>query len=81
MHLKTDFMNLSDRVMTDELAARNQQRCVSRRKFIGISLASGAALLAGKSDVVLGAGTAASSNMATNSTFNLGGDFTINRLG
>jgi hypothetical protein len=74
-------VNFSFGVMTDELADRNQERCVSRRKFVGITLASGAALLAGKSDVILGAGTAASSNMATNSTFNLGGDFTINRLG
>src|SRR3954465_13781935 len=74
-------MNLSRYAMTNELAERNQERCVSRRKFLGITLASGAALLAGTSDVILGAGTATSSNMATNSTFNLGGDFTINRLG
>ena len=81
LHLKTVFMNVSPRVMTDELAARNQERGVTRRKFVGISLASGAALLAGKSDVILGADTATSSNMATNPTFNLGGDFTVNRLG
>ena len=67
--------------MTDELAARNQERGVTRRKFVGITLASGAAILAGKSDVILGANTATSSNMATNPTFNLGGDFTVNRLG
>src|SRR5438874_8149472 len=67
--------------MTDELAARNQQRGVTRRRFVGITLASGAALLAGKSDVILGANTAISLNMATNPTFNLGGDFTVNRLG
>lgn len=67
--------------MTDELAARNHERYVTRRQFVGITLASGAALLAGKSDVILGADAATSSNMATNPTFNLGGDFTINRLG
>ena len=38
-------------------------------------------MLAGKSDMILGADTATSSNMATNPTFNLGGDFTVNRLG
>ena len=81
LHLKTVFMNVSPRVMTDELAARNQERGVTRRRFVGITLASGAALLAGKSDVILGADTATSSNMATNPTFNLGGDFTVNRLG
>src|SRR6266576_4101664 len=74
-------MNVSPRVMRDELAARNQERGVTRRKFVGISLASGAAILAGKSDVLLGADTSTSSNMATNPTFNLGGDFTVNRLG
>ena len=74
-------MNVSPRVMTDELATRNQEPGVTRRRFVGITLASGAVLLAGKSDVILGANTATSSNMATNPTFNLGGDFTVNRLG
>ena len=67
--------------MTEEFVARNQELGVTRRKFMGITLASGAALLAGKSDVILGAGTGTSSNMATNPTFSLGGDFTVNRLG
>src|SRR5215813_13747653 len=62
-------------------ADRNDKPRVTRRRFLGISLASGAALVAGKSDVILGADTATSSNMATNPTFNLGGDFTVNRLG
>jgi pyridoxine 4-dehydrogenase len=74
-------MNVTLRVMRDELAAANQELSVTRRRFIGISLASGAALLAGKADVILGATTSTSSNMATNPTFNLGGDFTVNRLG
>ena len=41
-----------------KLAARNQELGVTRRRFVGITLASGAALLAGKSDVILGADTA-----------------------
>jgi pyridoxine 4-dehydrogenase len=75
------FMNVTLRVMTDELAAAAQERSLTRRRFLGMSLASGAALLAGKSDVILGADTSTSLNMATNPTFTLGGDFTVNRLG
>src|SRR5438046_3606348 len=74
-------MTLSPRVMTNELGAGNEECSVTRRRFLGITLASGAALLAGKSDVILGANTPTSSNMATNPTFNLGGDFTVNRVG
>ncbi|HTG52807.1 MAG TPA: hypothetical protein VMA33_08120, partial [Candidatus Tectomicrobia bacterium] len=67
--------------MRDELVAANQEGSFTRRKFVGITLASGAALLAGKSDVIIGAVTSTSSSMVTNPTFNLGGDFTVNRLG
>ena len=74
-------MTLFPNVMTDEFAAGNKKCGVTRRRFLGISLASSAALLAGKTDVILGANAKTSSNMATNSTFNLGGDFTVNRLG
>src|SRR6476659_431782 len=81
LHLKTVFMNVSPCVMPEEFVARTQELGVTRRRFMGITLASGAALLAGKSAVILGADTGTSSNMATNPTFNLGGDFTVNRLG
>src|SRR5438067_3499743 len=54
---------------------------VTRRQFLGTAVASGAALLVGKSDVILGADTATSPNMASNPTFTLGGDLTVNRLG
>ena len=67
--------------MKGQLAAANRERSVTRRTFLGISLASGAALLTGKSDVILGADRSTSSNMATNPTSTLGGDFTVNRLG
>ena len=67
--------------MRGQLAAANRERGVTRRRFLGISLASGAALFAGKSDVIFGADTSTSSNMVTNPTFTLGGDFTVNRLG
>jgi pyridoxine 4-dehydrogenase len=67
--------------MRDRLAAANRERSVTRRAFLGLSLASGAALLAGKSDVILGTDRSISVNMAANPTFTLGGDFTVNRLG
>src|SRR5437016_6741511 len=67
--------------MHDSASDRNEKLGVTRRRFLGISLASGAALLAGKSDVILGADTTTSSNMSTNPTFNLSGDFTVKRLG
>jgi len=54
---------------------------VTRRSFLATTLASGAALLAGKTDVIFGADRPTSSNMATNPTFTLGGDLTVNRLG
>ena len=75
------FHDIIHRVMTDEPAAGNEECRVTRRRFLGIGLASGAALLAGKSDVILGANRATSINMATNPTFNLAGDVTVNRLG
>jgi pyridoxine 4-dehydrogenase len=74
-------MNISLRVMTDETAAANKERSVTRRRFVGVTLASGAALLAGQSGGIRGADSSTSLNMATNPTFNLGGDFNINRLG
>ena len=67
--------------MSDEPAKPNQARSVTRRRFLGISFAGGTALFARKSNVVLGADTSTSSNMATNPTFTLGGDLTVNRLG
>ena len=54
-------------------------KAISRRRFVGISLATGATVLAGSSDRIFGAGS--SSNTATNSNFKLGGDLDVNRLG
>src|SRR5204863_5679270 len=58
-----------------------QLQAVSRRRFLQISLVGGATLLAGKSNVIFGADTSKTSKMATNTTFTLGGDLTVNRLG
>jgi aryl-alcohol dehydrogenase-like predicted oxidoreductase len=46
-----------------------------------MSLASGAALLAGKSDVIFGTQSSTTPTMAMNTTFKLGGDLAVNRLG
>jgi pyridoxine 4-dehydrogenase len=56
-------------------------RRVTRRSFLEVTLASGAALLAGRSDLIFGADTSTSPDMAMNRTFTLGGDLTVNRLG
>jgi len=67
--------------MTNGFPEACQGRGVTRRTFLGMSLASGAALLAGKSDVILGAQSSTTPKMAMNTTFKLGGDLTVNRLG
>src|SRR5204863_3834197 len=54
---------------------------ITRRRFLEMSLAGGAALVAGKSDVIFGGESTTTSRMATNTTFKLGGDLTVNRLG
>ena len=67
--------------MTNECPEPGQGRSVTRRTFLGMSLASGAALFAGKSDVIFGADSSTTPTMAMNTTFKLGGDLTVNRLG
>lgn len=54
---------------------------ITRRTFLGATLASGAALFAGGSNVIFGAHSSTSQNMVTNPTWKLGGDLTVNRLG
>src|SRR5437867_9050724 len=67
--------------MRDEFPEPTQLQAVSRRRFLQMSLVGGAALLARKSDVIFGADTSKTSKMATNTTFTLGGDLPVNRLG
>src|SRR5438128_11626951 len=67
--------------MTAEFPEQHQRRSVTRRMFLGMSLVSGAALLAGKSDVIFGAQSSTTPTMAMNTTFKLGGDLAVNRLG
>jgi pyridoxine 4-dehydrogenase len=67
--------------MTNEFPQPNQRRSVTRRTFLGMSLASGAALWAGKSDVIFGTDSSTTPKMAMNTNFKLGGDLTVNRIG
>ena len=63
-----------------ELADRSVGN-VTRRTFLGATLASGGVLFAGGSDVIFGADSSTSPTMVTNSTWQLGGDLTVDRLG
>src|SRR5207302_9677614 len=68
-------------MMTNGFPEPCQGRGVTRRTFLGMSLASAAALLAGKSDVIFGAQSSTTPTMAMNTTLKLGGDLAVNRLG
>ena len=59
----------------------NEKTDISRRTFLGTTLVTGAALLAKGSDAIFAAESSASPNIATNPTWKLGGDLTVNRLG
>src|SRR5438093_5656352 len=68
-------------MMTNEFPQPHKGRSVIRRAFLGMSLASGAALFAANTDLVFGAQSSTTPKMAMNTTFKLGGDLTVNRLG
>lgn len=67
--------------MDEKSSDLNEKPDVTRRTFLGTTLATGAALLARGSDALFAADSSASANVATNSTWKLGGDLTVNRLG
>ncbi len=66
---------------TPETKTKRMNQSLTRRTFLGMSLAGGAALWAGRAATVMGAETADNLTMAMNPTFKLGGDLTVNRLG
>jgi aryl-alcohol dehydrogenase-like predicted oxidoreductase len=59
----------------------NDYAVITRRAFLGTTLATGAALVAGESDAVFGADLTTKTKMAINTTWKLDGDLTVNRLG
>jgi aryl-alcohol dehydrogenase-like predicted oxidoreductase len=67
--------------MHQKFSDSNEKQTVTRRTFLGTTLATGAALLARGSDAIFGAETSASPKIATNTTWELGGDLAVNRLG
>jgi pyridoxine 4-dehydrogenase len=59
----------------------NDNAGITRRAFLGTMLVTGAALVAGESDVIFGADSTTTTKMATNTTWQLAGDLAVNRLG
>ena len=59
----------------------NDYAVITRRAFLGTTLATGAALVAGESDGVFGADLTTETKMAISTTWKLDGDMTVNRLG
>jgi pyridoxine 4-dehydrogenase len=57
----------------------NEKADVTRRKFLGTTLVTGAAFFAGGSDAIFGA--ASPTSVDGNSIFRIGGDLPVNRLG
>ena len=54
---------------------------VTRRKFLGTTLGGGATILAGGSAVIFQSSSRGATNPAAGSTYQLGGDLPVNRLG
>src|SRR6476620_7860421 len=54
---------------------------MTRRKFLGTTLAGGATLVAGGSNMIFAANSPAVTEAGANSRFRLGGDLSVNRLG
>src|SRR5881227_1368074 len=67
--------------MREKSSNSNENAGVTRRTFLGTTLLTGAAFFAGELDVTFGAESSTSSSVATNPTWKLGGDLTVNRLG
>jgi aryl-alcohol dehydrogenase-like predicted oxidoreductase len=67
--------------MHEKSSHLNEKPGVTRRTFLGTTLVTGAALFARGSDVIFGADSPASPNVASNPTWRLGNDLTVNRLG
>jgi pyridoxine 4-dehydrogenase len=70
--------------MSDKSSSAQQRRAdygLTRRTFLGMSLAGGATLLAGGSATIFAAGPSAVPGQAANVSWKLGGDLPVNRLG
>src|SRR5437588_319421 len=67
--------------MADRSLKPNQKPGLTRRIFLGTTLAGGAALFVGGSRAIFGADSSTAPTMITNPIWKLGGDLPVNRLG
>jgi pyridoxine 4-dehydrogenase len=67
--------------MANESPEAKEKPGVTRRTFLGTTLASGAALFAAGSRAIFAAAPSMTPNLATNSVWKLAGDLPVNRLG
>jgi aryl-alcohol dehydrogenase-like predicted oxidoreductase len=67
--------------MADQSLEAKKKPSVTRRTFLGTTLAGGTALFAGGSHAIFGADSSTAPTMVMNPTWQLGGDLPINRLG
>jgi len=65
-------------IANESLSTKNG---LTRRTFLGRALAGGAALMATRADNIFGAASRSPASQATNSTWKIGGDLLVNRLG
>jgi hypothetical protein len=79
--VESGFRERTLRVMADESLEAKQKPSVTRRTFLGTTLAGGAALFAGGSRAIFGADSSTAPTMVMNPTWQLGGDLPVNRLG
>src|SRR5439155_26085083 len=77
----TERITTEDLDMRDKTSNRNKKIGIPRRTFLGTALLASGALFAKGPSVIFGAQSPTSSNMATNLTFTLGGNLTVNRVG
>jgi aryl-alcohol dehydrogenase-like predicted oxidoreductase len=67
--------------MYEEPSDSNEKAVVTRRTFLGATFVTGTALLARGSDLIFAAESSGSAKIATNPTWELGGNLKVNRLG
>ena len=67
--------------MSEKSLQGNWDPGITRRNFLSTTLVTCAAFFAKGSDVIFGAETSSAPNIATDPTWKLGGDLTVNRLG
>src|SRR6266478_3287861 len=67
--------------MAEKSSEAKQKLGLSRRAFLGTTLVSGAALMAGRASAVFGDTSPTPTPSATDSIWNLGGDLPVHRLG